>query len=317
MKKLSLLTFLILSFSFHAQNWCPPGASWIYHKWSTVVGPVDGLAEYSYRKDTLIMGKLCKDIRATFAGVDRTRYFYSPTINYTVDPGYARYFTFEDNRVVYVYNGLGSFDTVVDYNAIAGDSWLAPRNTDCQQRRSYVVRDTSSTVYNGKRLKRINTVYQHTPQYSGDTSGTPIVFVERLNYFSADAVIFEFIPFRCGDPNPSDESPVIDFACYQDDEIGVFNPSGGPCLRGVGISKNKSLSNIQAGPNPFNELIITNAERQCRGILYGADGILVREFETDLNGRYNMDTSSLFPGLYVLQLTWSGIVDYQIKLFKE
>src|SRR5690349_15370835 len=132
MRKHLLLFFVSISAAALSQKWCPPGANWIYE-----IGGfgTDGQIEYAYTKDTLIQGKMCKKISGTFAGK-------RGSAPYTVDPNFEHFFSYEDNNVVYVYNGIGIFDTVADFKASVGDKWRVP--FDCEYRLTLTVTDTSS-----------------------------------------------------------------------------------------------------------------------------------------------------------------------------
>jgi hypothetical protein len=137
---------------------------------------IDGLIEYSYARDMVIHGQNCKEITGTFAGVMADR--YEPPNTYTVDPNYEKYFTYENNSVVYVYAGNGRFDTVADFKAVAGERWRVP--FDCNHRLSLTVTDTSSKVINCAPLKEVSSQAKMKFDYKNDTTVFNVVFLEKL-----------------------------------------------------------------------------------------------------------------------------------------
>jgi hypothetical protein len=305
MRKVYLFVICIfISVSFSAQNWCPPGARWLYKVYSVFL-ETDALTEYVYVKDTLIQGKTCKQISGTYAGSGPQYGNHS----YTVVPGFRKYYTFEQNNVVYLYNG-SDFDTIVNFNAIPGDKWRGPSAHQCTERAVFTVKDTGATLLNGVTLKMIGI----TSIMLYQSSAFSFTITERT--LQAPGEFIDLFPFYCFSPGESDPLGGT-FVCYSDNEIGTYNPGADPCIEDLGVQEEVQGTSFFCGPNPFNGSINVMAERACRIRLVAVDGTTVKEIDSEGAASVFINTADLPPALYLVQYIESGMIVQQAKMVKE
>lgn len=221
MKKLTLLFFLLFSFAaMVSQNWCPPGAMWQYKSYSTLRG-VDATLEFNCSGDTVMNGKNCKRIDALLMG----SVFY---VTYTVVPYYVTLYTHESNGLLLVANGA-VFDTVVNFQAKPGDTWYL-KPSACSYPNRWEVKDTTSVLINGHKLRKIVAATLPAGPWNGDS--VTVELIERICPFFM-VTEFDFLRGPCYDG--SAEFVYTNFVCYKDDEFGAYSPSGAGCNRQVGL----------------------------------------------------------------------------------
>ncbi|MBK8228914.1 MAG: hypothetical protein IPK70_17275 [Flavobacteriales bacterium] len=104
----------------HAQNWCPPGATWTYYmqaSWG------EGYYDLLYAGDTLLGGELGQKIYSS------SNFYYVDIGTVMVDPPQYYITTRRDTDMVWWWEpDLMVWDTLYNFGAIPGDRWL-PRTS--------------------------------------------------------------------------------------------------------------------------------------------------------------------------------------------
>jgi hypothetical protein len=323
MKK--LLLSLIVTFLFQTLTaqmaWCPPGATWHIKRGGFIgdFGQVDGIIKISVTKDTSVIGVACKRLDAVFRGKDLNDLLNG--VGYDVTKHYDTYYTYSNNNVIFLYNQVNAFDTLVNFNALPGDKWLKPRRsqTGCFTRPSVVVTDTSHVIINGFSLKQIKTVDTAAVigySYTGQNSYTytykypeATVFIERILFPSS--VIMQYIfPTNCEfSPGVSDGPPLNVFKCYEDDAFPVYKNdwpnyswSGKPCDFTTGVEMNsKNNINLSLYPNPNQGSFELELQQATDISIVDLVGHVVFNNSYKLPGKINVDAAYIPPGVYILR----------------
>lgn len=326
------LLLLILNFpSLFSQSWAPAGAIWHYKLWSGIAS-IDGVIEFKYAKDTVINNLNCKIIIGTFMG----KHYPYNGLNFVVLPNYRKHITYENNNVLYFYNGA-SFDTVVNYNAAIGDKWLRIRRypTDgCSSRRALTVTDTGRVIINNQSLKKIVTVYTSSYTNMGNATVNVVhtnTFVEKVynSLYNALKTDYELFPFYCEHKGTEfGEYPKVGFLCYQDDNFPLYSRVSSGCEI---TSTEKLLHNDQptffVRPNPFNEKLnidFTDGVSTLNNLQISITNVLgqtvlvqgVRNHDIREPG-LQLDVSGLKKGIYFLKLFDKEKLIATQKIIKE
>lgn len=314
MKKIILLIAAILLMqTINAQNWCPPGATWHFKAWSGLLN-IDASIEYKYIGDIVVGGQNCKHIMATFKGKD----FYAFSgFDYQSISNYASHLTYENNSVLYLWNG-SQFDTVVNYNAVPGDHWRPiVKCIGCGTISIGTVVDTGHVVNNNLSLKRIVLQFNQTDLYGGTltTRSHTVEFTEKLSnggsYSARSLFSFELFDF-----NTIYELPFYSLLCYTDDLPFIYNPNNVDCKNSVGISEESGINlfyNLYPNPNTgdFNLKLTNNATVLIRDNL----GKLVYSGYLKA-GDNKMDLTNLKPGVYFVQIE-NEPLNTRLKLVRQ
>lgn len=286
-----LITATLFFQNLKAQNWCPKGATWYTSVWSDLLG-YDAVVEYKYTKDTVIQNTNCKMIKGTFKGVSMPDY---ATLNYTVVPNYRTYYTFENNKVIYLSSGAG-FDTVVNFNATIGDKWSSWLY--CGDADAFAVCDTGHVVINGKRFHTVTAGNTFTYTVGGflHTDTNKIVFIERVLNF--DVNWKTMFGKTCPDTSGIEyETPWWSYCGYSDDTFSIYY--GGSGCKTTGVRNVFAAEmNLQLFPNPNNGLF--TLETNSEGHLCVCNTLGVTVFETLITkpGKMEINVQELPPGVY-------------------
>jgi hypothetical protein len=263
MKKLLLLFSIFVNAQLlKSQSWCPPGAVWNYYVNGIIAG-IDGIMEFKYTGNTTINGISCKTIEGTFRG---WKFGLSYLGNNTIVPNLRAYYTYENNKVVYLHNGVG-FDTVVNFNASIGDRWLEllhPSFVICDNSRTfYQVTDTGHVWLNNQYLKKITVSYNLL-----DKNGIafyPVagsnIFIEKVMFqgSSSHDNYIDLFNYICYEKDMIRESPSLFLICYKDDNFPLFQQGNRECNDLTGIqSRGIQNSTTQIYPNPTNNFLNVN-----------------------------------------------------------
>lgn len=233
-----------------AQQWCPPGAQWVYDTGNPLL---DSEMQLAYAGDTMIDGFPAQRI-------DRlSRMFWQGTLTETVQPSG---FTRTDGDVVWEWNGI-EWDTLYWFSALPGDEWQPfwPFGEVCPDH-SWHVMDTATIVVDGISLRRIWVELRE----NGIGNGNWTMITDRIG--GGGGFVFPGLA-PCG--------PIFEcycaFVCYRDDQIN----SNDDCEMTVGASEHLSQS-MPFGVSPVpaaSAISVTNET-----------GSLVEVFEIyDLSGR--------------------------------
>lgn len=288
-----LLTFLLMSgIRAFSQTWCPPGAVWHYTSYSWYPKH-EGMIEVRYSGDTVIEGKLCNRLVGTFSGY--WNYYETDVIKH-VDT-YDIYF---DNNVLYMYTG--TFDTIVDFSADIGDSWLIP--AACNGARMTVT-DTGRVLVNNLSLKTITAEFRLYDKIHFDSTGTltECTFIERIVGINSQRLMF---PTSCGLMH----APMIYFSCYKDSVFPLHNPHAADCSEFVGISEG-GLGSTKIYPLPFTDkLLVSTGNEMAPGIkleMMNVQGVrmLCQMHELSTN-ETEINTSQFPAGVYLLRIYQKG-----------
>jgi hypothetical protein len=320
MKKILFCLAIIFTVtSTQAQNWCPPGARWHIKRGHPISSPWhDGIIEMSYTTNTTVIGVPCKRLDAVFKG---TRLFGAGG-GYNITEPYNSYYTYENNNVVFLYNGSNAFDTLVNFNAIPGDKWLKPRSaqTLCTSRPVLTVTDTSRVNINGFLLKQIKTIdsasvlawsWIDTTAYSYTyTYAEAQTFVERILFLGGWSQ--NLFPSNCEGYPPdtlsSDGGPPPNvFRCYRDFSFPVYKDiwyfggnSDCSSLTGSETIANKEV-NIRLYPNPHNGSFQLELQVSTRVTIINVLGETVYATYFKEPGTELIEATHLPPGVYVLK----------------
>ena len=284
-KLLSLATFLFFVSALNAQNWCPPGAAWIYdtgNPW------VDSKTYIKYLGDTVIEGYVSQRFDMT---VLTTEIMGNDTLINTHRP---EFFTTTDGDVVWEYNGT-TWDTLYWFSALPGDRWTPfwPYGQDCPD--SYwLVTDTSTTVVDGFPLRTLSLI------------GTDGDFE-----FNSGETIMERIGGNIGGEHfPGHASCSIiyecycDRICYSDQDIV---PPNGSCALTLNVHETLlPTTDLTVMPQPANthvQISSTKAKPLKQLLVYDASGKIVLNETISNADRYILAVEQLPEGYYVLRAT--------------
>lgn len=265
---------------------------------------------YKYSKDTVVNATSCKLITGVFAGTWYSKAVYNSTV--AVD----RFITYENNRVLYLFNG-SRFDTVVNYKASIGDKWLRT-GWYGTPRTSVTVSDTLSEVVNGLRLKKIKTTHTYTHSSIPSTATVTVnnTFLERIynsesNYKRTTNPLF----LLYGEHEWNVDEPYYKFVCYRDNAFAQY---GSDCYT-LPTTENFSEPNAWLiYPNPFrNELILESSSSFPKHNIQITDVFGKEVFRAVLQAPESIGLSDLQPGLYFVTVkNETGIVISQ-KVIKH
>lgn len=311
MKKFYSFVFLLVCLGSSAQNWCPPGATWHYRDYSSL-GGIEGITEYKYIKDTVINTINCKLIAST-----RTSSFLGgvPFVN----PNQGKFYSYENNRVVYLYNGT-TFDTVVNYNATVGSKWLRLKDDWNTARNAVTVTNVGQITVNGATLTTLKIAY-HYATAPGSTVSTTFTteIAEKLSCISGGYAAPMLFPFYGSLGRVSDYSTNT-FVCYTDNNFPVYNTRSVNCnYLSVGINK-LSVENLgyQIYPNPALQSLNINSNRLQQDHEARLIDIQGREMaNVSLRENTKIDLQALDSGIYFLQVFEKGKLIGTEKIIKE
>jgi hypothetical protein len=206
MKTTFLLLFLLLSFSFQAQNWSPSGAKWNY----SFYGFFPGYVDVSYTDDTLIDGQSAKVLSKTFHGIDWNMAVVSNSI--------GNEFTYENNGVIYL-RYQNQWDTLYHFNAQIGDHWRMakqPLTSVCPENSRLKVTAIGNKIIHSETRKYVVVEFCN-PDLSSLGWGHDTI-VENIGFIGS-----YFLPYDQfeGAVDGNEGGP---FRCYSDDQFATYNP---------------------------------------------------------------------------------------------
>jgi len=260
-------------------------------------------------------------ITASFTG----RTFYVDPSSYTANVSWGTSYTYFNNHVLFSVYG-NNFDTLVNFSANKGDTWLRNRSGNCDTsmiRNLVRVTDTGHVVISGQNLRKITTTYTFTSNYYPyQVKSVNAIFIERiLNnscHFLINSCGYLLLDYCFYQQNLSDY-PNITFTCYQDDNFPTY-PAGIDCNNILGLKENKmSTGTFSIFPNPTNDMlnfecILLNGKSVNLEI---SNSLGENVFQKkDFNISQGLDVSGLQSGVYFLGIFGN---DFSVvkKMMKE
>ncbi len=311
MRKLIILIFILnFTITIMAQTWCAQGAQWHYRVYNSSYPYADGYIQLNNTGTVTVGGKVCDNLVGNRYGV----FIFSGAPSTTVN-GYINLQTYKNNNVVYLYNTETLvFDTIVDYNATIGNTWLltnypASLNTSsCNfSRPKCTVINTGTVVINAQTLKTIELTSQlYSQTYT-------ISLVEKIGTITG----FLFPYYHCIIDGPSYGG----FVCYSDNNFALYNPSGVACnYTTVGLNEFASTGSatVKVYPNPFsNQLTINTTSNELKKLII-TNPLGQQVYQTTFNqNNITLDLPQLQSGAYIATLYLNNQFNYRAKLIKQ
>jgi len=281
MKQVFTLFALLFIIKADAQNWCTPGARWVYRE-DFPVGTE--LTEYIYHKDTIVMGQACNLIETYTQSVVGYPYTY-----YSRKGDNA--YTFSRNDSVFWLID-GTFRLTVAYNHVAGDTLdLYHLNGGCFSTPSKFMIDSVTiwTSPEGKIRKHF-----HYSVLNSDTFPRGVQYQRNVSAIESVGFINNniFINLSC----------VIDggfpiLSCYKDDSISfAYNPNCNRLTIGIeDLTEEMSL----LLHNLISDKITLNISTPTMVSMFNLEGKML--WQKQMLNDTEVDTHSLPAGLYILK----------------
>lgn len=291
MRTTILLSLLCTSTIGSAQNWCPPGADWIFGFYAQ---QAHGARRAWYSGDTIVGGFTAKRI-------DQTIHAYQPVFPFTV--GFTsegpELITREEGDLVLLWDNLSSsFDTLMWFGAEPGQHWRFPNSASGDR---FNVLGTGTTVVEGIELRYL--VVQD------DILGWTDTLRERIgfDYFYLD-------------PN---ESIIVDFTtdrlqCYRDIAISQYtgSMSSGICDFTLSATEPVRKDHLIA-PNPGTDGFTVTLQGGPHSIIvHDAFGKTVLATNSVV-GRAVVDAVAFAPGLYVVTVAGASGAPWSTRWLKQ
>lgn len=246
----------------NAQLWCSPNAEW-YYGISWLTG--NGYLKINYTGTTVtINNKVCNQLDCT----DNLFYYNSNTVLTFTNT----YYTYEKDSIVYLYSPTYNFfDTLYNYKANIGDSWLYPfysqdtSLTSCQRYKVQVT-DTGHQVIQGVNLKWLKLNNNET-------------LFERIGVLKKYAMPY----FRdCG----FSDGPITGaLRCFSDIQISNYKNYAGNCnyiYNPNSVEELATSSMLKVFPNPATNKIVLKINNDLmyepiEVCIYNTIGVLIQK----------------------------------------
>lgn len=273
----TLFVILCLGPQLSAQNWCAPGAEWLFNFHSQ---GATGVRRAWYSGDTLVGGLPCQRIDQTIIAYEPVFPFGTPFIVQD-EP----IITHGQDDLIRVWDQLNNeFDTLAWFGAVPGDRWNVPQYEGPGQ---FDVLDTGTRVIAGIPLHYL-VVEEEV------VMGMPDTLFERIG--------FEYFYVR-----PA-ETLLIDFVtsgliCYHDDLIGQFDgwSQWHPCDFTLSLEE-WDAPNAQPSPNPgIDHFTLSLSSGPHTITLLDVTGSIVLQERTS-DGCTRIGTAQLPSGIYLVRI---------------
>lgn len=297
--KYFLLFFAVAAISFsNAQtSWCKPGAKW-YYGCHGFLGSYDFAVVYSYEGDTVHNNKTYNIIRGKYYGKSLQFFPFKDTLV----ENYRPFLTRMENDVLYT--PMGGRDTVADFNANIGDTWLlAP---DCNWvRRTGTVTATGFHTYKSQNYRTVTCAFTFT--YINTTTSQVVTDTMQVGFI--DKVLLfgnwrnPFVSYCPRDPNILYDGDSDYFCGYEDSETDPLelNPNS-YCWKVSGVTESFAEKRVKVYPNPAKEHIIVNFKGAATLRVFNAQSVLAHEIVLPESGEYKLNIKDYAPGIYFLRL---------------
>ena len=297
MKAYHILTFFLLFYSVisEAQSFGTPSSVWTYDL------ETFGKQVVEYDKDTILLDK-------DFSRYSITRFYHrSVTMDTFIQARRPIYVNNSDGLVTFT-DDLVHFDTMINYAASLGDSWVLVGEQDTFD---VVVIDTFRSEINGQSLFAYTNefIWRRNNNYLLDTIYDHI---GSINNFIIPYKGWGFIGGFTGGH----------LRCYNDDEIGFANFESIvdaashfqlDCANAVNTNSPQIKPALSIHPNPFVNEICIESEKTIDDevFVYNSSGSLISKAPFEAS-RTCLDLSHLDSGLYFVSIGSS--VEKVIKL---
>ncbi len=272
------LLLVLVGLQANAQNWCAPGAEWLFNFGSM---QASGVRRAWYSGDTIVGGQPCQRIDHTILAYEPAPPLGSP-FTYQDQP----FFTSTQGDLVRLWDAVNSaFDTLAWFGAAPGDHWELPGLSGLTR---FDVLDTGTRAVSGILL---HYVVVEEPIVMGNVD----TLFERIGF-----EYFYLLPAA---------SLVVDYTtnwlvCYRDDQIAQFDgwfPGGEPCDFHVSVMEHQNTL-TQPYPNPgADHLTLSMPAGSHKITIRDAMGRIVLQ-QRSRGERTSIDTTMLAPGTYVVRV---------------
>lgn len=287
MKKNLLFVFIISVMSIKAQQWCMPGATWVYTINATGWTKVNGYSQLKFVDTLRVNGKLCQIINW-----HRVQYYtYHPNTPPLVNGGQV-ITNLEQGCLTYS-TGLNRFDTIADFKGGPGAHWyivpqgpLAP-GTSLPR---ITVRDTGHAIVNGVNLKYLQVGRGDSAKICGPNPGFLWYIYERIGSTSG-FMYYYLVPYLVDFYDDAGS-----FLCYYDSGFAGYSKIADGCR--INYLSNPELTAIKTSvifPNPVHGILHLNGSLS-KFALYSTTGNMLKLLTTN-----EIDMTDVVPGLYFIQ----------------
>ena len=280
LRNVTVFILLGLGLGSSAQNWCPPGATWIYDSYGFV--GLQGYTMFTYGGDTLLGGEAGQLITAYTVGID-----FNQQVDTLIYPGAT--ITSHNGDLVSVWSDAEqAWDTLYNFAAVPGESWLPPFAQlglcgGAEFGDAVQVLDTGTVVIDGVPLRYLDI---HNGFYDGR--------ITELLGWSMGMVLFEGCWVQ---------ECYCDLRCYHDDALSYVRPGYTEACEAIpnGIQERESRS-LEIFPNPGNDKFTLTLPRGSYTIeLFDAAGRCVLVQRTN-ELRPLVDTRKLTQCLFLVSV---------------
>jgi hypothetical protein len=274
------LTLCLLPIIVGAQSWCPPGATWT-HEYADVLGGYFGVQRVEYVGDTMLGGYAAQRLDQTHVVAPWGTTDYAPYSSFSL-------FTRYDDEVVFIWDNMGTYDTLFWFGAVPGDQWRAPGWPDDGNIVLTVV-DTATVVIDGVPLRR--SVVEPFPGLPVDTLyeriGGQFLYLNGWSWFNMDM-------------------PWNGLICYSDQEIDYAMPGETDCGFTLSVQDGSLAGAVSLFPNPGADHLTLSLPPGSHVIeIFDATGRLMLRTPI-FNAIAKVSTSRLAPGSYLLRVDGRG-----------
>lgn len=293
MKYYFFISFILLVLNTFSQVWVNPNAVWTYNYSGVAEG---GTFRWRYTHDSIIQGRTVQVLKAEKHQFVMDQfgqmhgYFQAYGNHYTSVSG---------DTVFYLKND--QFYVLYNFGANIGDQWIVAENPNadfCNPVSSVKVSDTGSVLINGQIKRSITLETLTTGEFGID--GTA---VEGIGLVLGSSNIGMFPGGRdCPLSGILNEWYMINFRCFSDDVLGLYNPGSFDCDYLTVSMNEKDLEQLTIFPNPSNGIIkIENVNSKTELRLTDLSGkmVLIQEISPEQN---SVDISHLLDGTYILEI---------------
>lgn len=270
------LALILAPLLAYTQSWCPPGATWVHNYADHMFGGAQGVSRVVYDGDTLVGGFTAQKLRET----NVTAPWGSS--NYTSSTSPFPLITRYADDIVFIWDWINTFDTLMWFSAAPGQFWSAPGNNDDPYGRLTVL-DTSTVIIDGAPLRQLlieRSLWEWAPPDTlRERMGFSFNYLNGWSWFVTD-------------------QPWSGLRCYTDDEITFTIANVTDCGLTLRVIERLADSVLELYPNPGTTHFTLDIPPGLHTItLFDATGRMVLQQRTT-DARLVITTEALPAGLY-------------------